>query len=212
LLTLPFVHLVLLLWPLWAVLGLVLLGRLVAWTWEERRLQRSGIREIDAMDGRTFERRLGILFKGLGYRVEPTGSAAGDYGCDLVVSKDGERAVVQAKCWRTNVGVKAVQEAATARAYYKATGAYVVTNRGFSKQAQSLAHANGVVLWGRNELVRALLRTTRGDAPVPPPSEVDGAFCAHCGAAVSDRVRDYCLARRDRFSGLVYCYEHQRTV
>jgi len=212
-------HLVGLLWPLWTLVGLVALGRVIKFLWEERRLRRSGIREIDRMDGPTFERRLGILFRALGYRVEATGSAGGDYGCDLVVSRDGERAVVQAKCWQKNVGVGAVQEAATARALYKASGAYVVTNRSFSKPARKLADANGVVLWGREELVRALIRTARRPAPEPPASaiedagnELDGGFCARCGAPVSERVRDYCLSHRNRFAGLVYCYEHQRAV
>ena len=38
------------------------------------------------------------------------------------------------------------------------------------------------------------------------------AFCARCAAPVSARVRDYCLARPKQFAGLVYCYQHQRSL
>ena len=75
-------------WPLFAVIGVILL---VTWALElarRRRLARSGITEIDQMDGKTFEQRLAILFHKLGYRVEQT-RYRGDYGADLVISKDG---------------------------------------------------------------------------------------------------------------------------
>jgi restriction system protein len=41
------------------------------------------------------------------------------------------------------------------------------------------------------------------------PSE---ARCVSCGATVSEKVRDYCLARPVRFGGRIYCYTHQRTA
>jgi restriction system protein len=37
------------------------------------------------------------------------------------------------------------------------------------------------------------------------------AHCVRCGAVVSTKVRDYCLARPKRFGGRVYCYRHQRS-
>ena len=162
------------------------------------------------MDGRTFEHRLALLFRQLGYRVEETGGRGGDFGCDLVIVRGDERAVVQAKRWHKAVGIKAVQEATAARPYYKANHAYVVTNRTFTSAARKLAAATEVELWGRDELVRELLRVGRGsEQPLEPAGR---SFCARCGEPVSERVRDYCLARSKRFAGLVYCYEHQRAV
>jgi len=35
--------------------------------------------------------------------------------------------------------------------------------------------------------------------------------CATCGSFVSSRVRDYCLARPESFSGQVFCFPHQRS-
>lgn len=147
------------LWQLWALVALVGLGRAALWAFGQRKLARSGIAEIDAMDGPTFERRLVTLFRTLGYRVEHIGRR-GDYGADLVVSKDGVRTVVQAKRWTRNVGVKAIQEAHAAPAMHGCARALVVTNRHFTDSAHRLARANGVELWDRDKLVNALLVST----------------------------------------------------
>ena len=100
---------VLILWPLGVILVAVGAVKLVVWVWRERRLVRSGINDIDRMDGRTFEDYLRTAFVRLGYKVEVT-KYRGDFGADLVVRKDGHRITVQAKRHSKNVGVKAVQE------------------------------------------------------------------------------------------------------
>lgn len=92
--------------------------------------------------------------------------ARGDYGADLVLEKDGARAVVQAKRWSRNVGVKAVQEAVAAKPLYRCDYSMVVTNRYFTEQARRLAKANDVRLWNRDDLVGALLANT--DEGLPP--------------------------------------------
>lgn len=142
-------------WFLWLVAGGIALVRLLLWLKQQRTLARSGIAEIDVMDGRTFEERLGVLFRALGYSVEQTRYRS-DYGADLVVAKDGVRTVVQAKRWTKNVGIKAVQEAHAAAAMYRCTRSMVVTNRYYSRAAKELACANHVTLWDRDDLVRAL--------------------------------------------------------
>ena len=50
------------------------------------RLRRSGIHDIDQMDGIQFEHYLGQLFRSQGYHVEVT-RASGDFGADLVLKK-----------------------------------------------------------------------------------------------------------------------------
>jgi restriction system protein len=220
----PMIHGLLQLWPLWLVVAGLAVLRLARDINKTRRLRRAGIFDIDRMDGTTFELRLEALFRSLGYRAEVVGSARGDYGGDLVIAKDGKRSVVQAKCWRKNVGVKAVQEVVAARGYYSADSAFVVTNRHFTQQAQELAKRNDVKLWGRPELTDALLRAQKGSASqlvehssattvaTEAPVQVAGqeAFCAGCGESVSVKVRDYCLADADRFAGLVYCFKDQK--
>ncbi|WEK56243.1 MAG: restriction endonuclease [Candidatus Cohnella colombiensis] len=71
------------------------------------RLKKSGIADIDKMSGRQFEHYLNHLFKAHGFSVTVT-QAAGDFGADLVISKDGRKLVVQTKRYSKNVGIKAV--------------------------------------------------------------------------------------------------------
>jgi restriction system protein len=157
-------------WWLILMVGAILAARGLVWLIRERRLARSGISEIDRMDGITFERRLVHLFTSRGYRVEQT-RARGDYGADLILEKNGARTVVQAKRWKKNVGVKAVQEAVAAKPMYRCDHSMVVTNRYFTEQARRLARANGVRLWNRDDLVRALLANAdEGLAPAAPPA------------------------------------------
>lgn len=206
-----FLHAMLPLWPL----GLIIVGlgalRLAVEVWKARRLSRAGILEIDRMDGTTFEHRLVALYRRLGYEARHVGAAGGDFGADLIVSKDGESCVIQAKCWRRNVGIKAVQEVVGARSYYGTDAAAVVTNSQFTPAARKLASKTDVVLWDREHLVRALLETADGPDPdesVAMPAA--GASCALCGSAVSEKVRSFCAAHAERFGGLTYCYDHQR--
>ncbi|ETT45726.1 hypothetical protein C162_20371 [Paenibacillus sp. FSL R7-269] len=121
------------------------------------RLKKSGIAEIDKMEGVQFEQYLGHLFRSQGYKAEVT-QAAGDYGADLVLSKDGKRIVVQAKRYSKNVGLKAVQEVRGAVSHYGASAAWVVTNRDYTEQAYKLAKSNNVRLIGREELIEMLLQ------------------------------------------------------
>jgi len=221
-------------WPLWLLIAAVGAAKL-AWRIRElRRLNRSGIGEVDLMDGTTFEHFLTTLFRRLGYGVEHTGRR-GDYGADLVVTKDGRRIAVQAKRWNKAVGVKAVQEAVASKGMYKCAEALVVANRAFTRQARTLARANDVALWDREALVGKMLAGGNSVAdtlpaavsenglggsalpqnepllsPPKPGADQDGAHCASCGVAVSDKVRDYCLARPNRFDGRIYCFKHQR--
>lgn len=120
------------------------------------RLKKSGIAEIDQMQGVQFEQYLGHLFRSQGYKAEVT-KASGDFGADLVISKNGRRIVVQAKRYKKNVGLRAVQEVLGARAHYKATDAWVVTNSNFTQQAYALAKSNEVRLIDREQLIEMLL-------------------------------------------------------
>ena len=149
-------------WPLWLFLLLVAFGKLAWRVYQLRRLSKSGIAEIDRMDGHTFEIFLSTLFRRLGYSVELT-SRRGDYGADLVVTRGKQRTAVQAKRWSKRVGVKAVQEAVASKGIYGCDSALVVANREFTQQAGKLARANKVELWDREVLVQKLLASRGQD-------------------------------------------------
>lgn len=145
------------LWYVWLILGLVLIGRLVSYLLEQQKLARSGIADIDKMDGKTFEKYLKVFFEKLGYKVERT-KYIGDYGADLVAANNGVKMVIQAKRYKNKVGIKAVQEAVASKGYYNCDKAMVVTNSYFTNQAKTLASRNKVELWDRKTLVKNLLQ------------------------------------------------------
>lgn len=124
-------------------------------------VRRAGIAQVDEMSGDAFEERLAALFAALGYVVRRTGHA-GDFGADLVVERDGRRAVVQAKRYRGAVGIEAVQQAVGAASYYDAAGAIVATNSTCTPAARALALANDVELIERDALIRLLAANPEG--------------------------------------------------
>jgi restriction system protein len=126
----------------------------------KERLRRSGIAVIDTMDGVEFEQRLAHLYAFFGYKVSDT-AVTGDFGADLVMDKDGERTVVQAKRYEGNVGIEAVQQVIGAKAHYGATAAIVVTNSMFTPAALTLAQSNGVLMVDRSQLIDMLATQMR---------------------------------------------------
>lgn len=122
------------------------------------RLKQSGIIDIDEMDGYDFEQYLFFLFKQQGYRVKRTRSS-NDFGADLIL-EGREMIVVQAKRYKSKVGIKAVQEINSARDYYKAQEAWVITNNYFTIPAIKLAAASGIKLIDRDELIEIILRSS----------------------------------------------------
>jgi restriction system protein len=191
-------------WWMWALFLGAWLVKVAIDVHAQRRLSRSGIDQIDAMDGRTFEEYLATLFRRLGYQTSVT-QYRGDYGADLVIERDGRRTAVQAKRSTKPVGVKAVQEVVTSMNIYGCNQALVVTNRGFTDQARTLARANGVKLWDRDILVSKLLEA-------PPATVSEAERCDTCNDVVSEKVLAYCRAHASRFGGRVYCFEHQRSA
>lgn len=146
---------------LYAVIGTAF-AMIVAAVWKKVRVQppatHTMTHHIDDMTGVEFEEFLVRLFKKQGYRATMT-KTSGDFGADLVVKGNGETIVVQAKRYKSSVGVKAVQEIIAAIRMYDADSAWVVTNSYFTKQAQTLAKHNDVRLIDRDELLSIIQQT-----------------------------------------------------
>lgn len=126
---------------------------------ENNKLSKLGLTDIHKLTGKDFEKYLELLFSKSGYKVTRT-KYIGDYGADLVIEKNGNRKVIQAKRWKGKVGVRSVQEVLAAKGYYKCQEALVVTNSYFTNQAKVLAKANDVELWDRKKFIATLLTTT----------------------------------------------------
>lgn len=82
-------------------------------------------------------------------QVEVT-KGSGDQGIDILAFKDGIKYGIQCKCYSSNIGNKAVQEAFAGKTFYGCHVAAVLTNQYFTKSAQELAEKNGVLLWDRD--------------------------------------------------------------
>jgi restriction system protein len=198
-----------------AALALVIVIHLIFRYLEKQRLAKLGIDDIDRLSGRDFEKYLEVLFERRGYKVKLT-KYIGDYGADLVVDSGSDKIVIQAKRFKSKVGVKAVQEAVASKGYYGCQSAMVVTNSSFTEQAKILARANNVELWDRNKLINALSSIDNMDA-LPHKYEPIGAtalqnLCTTCGKPVSDKVFKYCMTNKSRFRGKVYCFNCQKKV
>lgn len=111
----------------------------------------SGMKEVDTMSGTEFENFLLAHFEKLGYKGNTT-QASNDFGADLVLKKEGDIIVIQAKRHKGKIGIKAVQEVSGAINFYGAMKGIVVTNNYFTPSAVKLAAASKIELWDRNIL------------------------------------------------------------
>ncbi|TFE04223.1 restriction endonuclease [Jeotgalibacillus salarius] len=128
----------------------------------EQKLKKSCILEVDQMSGRKFEEYLQILMKSKGYYIKLT-PASGDYGVDLIIASKTKKIIVQAKRYKNNVGIKSVQEIASAKSLYKADECWVITNSHFTEPAKKLAISNKVRLIDREELMGWMLEQKKTD-------------------------------------------------
>jgi restriction system protein len=69
--------------------GTVVLTFIVSFL-RQQKLKKSGILEVDKMNGKVFEEYLQVLLRNKGYKVNLT-SVTGDYGADLVLSNNEKK-------------------------------------------------------------------------------------------------------------------------
>lgn len=114
--------------------------------------------KFGSLSGSQFEGLLYRLFEARGYKVQPTGKS-GDQGGDLIANRDGERLLIQAKCYRDwSTGNEAVQQVVAAMKFYDCNKAMVVTTSHFTNEAVALAQANKTELVSKARLQELLLQ------------------------------------------------------
>lgn len=114
----------------------------------QKKINLGGFSELN---GYQFEGYLKNLFELLEYTVIET-PLSGDQGADLILSKEGEKIVVQAKKYEGKIPNNAIQEIVAAKNHYNADKAMVVTNSSFTQSATELALSNNVELWDGEKL------------------------------------------------------------
>ena len=107
--------------------------------------------EFNSNDPYEYEAFISNRFMRLGWRAFQTPSS-GDQGADVIVEKSNRRFVIQCKLYSSPVGNSAVQEVSSARDFYGAIGAVVITNNTYTKSARQLAESQGVWLLHDSEL------------------------------------------------------------
>jgi len=98
------------------------------------------------MTGQDYEYVVADYLRSRGYHGVKVTKGSGDFGVDVIATKNGIKYAVQCKLYSSPVGVSAVQEVVAGKAYYGCKGAMVVTNSTFTAAAQKLADMNDVIL------------------------------------------------------------------
>lgn len=153
----------------------------------KRKYIRSGICDVDKMEGEEFEKFLLCHFEAQGYKGKTT-PKSNDYGADLILSKDNEKMVLQAKRWTAKVGIAAVQQIAGAVNYYKADKGIVITNNYFTKNAVNLADKNNIELWDRNKLIEIMSKSVNRTAS---KKALHHDSCPLCGGTMVKKTGKY---------------------
>lgn len=112
--------------------------------------------DFDNMDGQQFERFCARLLIKNGYEDVSLTKTSSDQGVDIIAYKDGIKYGIQCKCYSSDIGNNAVQEVFAGKVFYKCNIGIVLTNQHFSSSAIKLAENSGVVLWGREMLLKLL--------------------------------------------------------
>ena len=113
----------------------------------------SGQAAVDAMTGVEFEHYVAAVLRGRGYDIEMT-KATGDFGVDLIATRDGVRTAVQCKRQARLVNGAAIQQVVAGAAVYDCTATMVVSNHRYTRAAEQLAEVHGCVLVDRTRLAR----------------------------------------------------------
>ncbi|MCI8372443.1 MAG: restriction endonuclease [Lachnospiraceae bacterium] len=107
---------------------------------------------IDNMEGHDFEYYCADVLRENGFTNVEVTKGSGDHGIDILAEKDDITYAIQCKCYASDIGNAAVQQAHTGKSIYKKDIAVVLTNRYFTAQAKEEAAALGVKLWDRDKL------------------------------------------------------------
>lgn len=107
---------------------------------------------FDNMDGHQFEYFCADILRKNGFSNVTVTQGSGDHGIDILADKYGISYAIQCKCYSSDIGNAAVQQAHTGKSLYHKDIAVVLTNRYFTPQAKEEATALGVKLWDRDKL------------------------------------------------------------
>ena len=109
---------------------------------------------FDQMDGWEFEEWCGMWLQENGFDNIKVTSGSGDYGADVLCSKNGVTYAVQCKKYSGKVPYRAVEEVICAQNYYRTDRAMIFTNSELTTQAGEAAHKLGVIVYDGTVICR----------------------------------------------------------
>lgn len=170
--------------PFVVVAGLSALGS------SYRRRQLDAQRDLDtlkALSWQDFERLVGEAYRRQRYAVEEVGGSAPDGGIDLVLSRQGQKIIVQCKRWKsTQVGVSLIREFYGVTVAERATRGIFVTTGTFTPDAIEFARGKPLELVDGPALA-ALVADVQPQKPNPTAVATTPA-CPKCGGEMVQRV------------------------
>lgn len=101
--------------------------------------------DIDVISPYEYEQYCADVFINHGWNAVVT-PGSGDQGADIIAEKNNKRIAIQCKMYSAPVGNSAVQEVFSAKRYYNASDALVITTIGYTKSAFDLAKKTNVYL------------------------------------------------------------------
>ena len=104
------------------------------------------------MSGLEFEHYCAGVLENNGFTNVEVTQESGNHCIDILAEKDDITYAIQCKCYSSNIGNAAVQQAHTGKSLYHKDIAVVLTNQYFTQQAQWEAKALGVKLCDRDKL------------------------------------------------------------
>jgi restriction system protein len=187
---------------LWIFAGGVVVG--MVWWWairsaRQRRARGKRLEELQTLSPGEFEEWVGARFREQGYSVRMTGThgTGGDHGIDLIVTKDGETAVVQCKKFREwTVSEPVVRDLYGTMTAEGASRAILVTTGRVTEPARAWARGKPIEIWdadavarlshGNESLTPAIAPALEVMTPVAADATV-APVCPRCGSALVDR-------------------------
>lgn len=156
----------------------------------QKKLAKSGMYDIDRMDGLQFESYLKALLKELGYKSKVT-SGSHDFGADIIMKNNNKKIVIQAKRYgyKNHVSLDAVQQVFAAKTYYKADESAVITNSMFTKSAKELAKSCNVKIYDRYQLSELINKVNPATKPDDIRKNIPAKErkCKSCGGTLVQR-------------------------
>ena len=157
-----------------------------------RRLRRQRVYvDLAALSWVQFEEVIADAFRRHGYRVRETGGRnQPDGGVDVILERDGETTIVQAKHWRRDkVGVTLVRELYGVQESMRARHAMFVSLGRYTADAEGFAARTGVTLVDGEQLLK-IIRSGLDGAPLvlPEPPALQAPSCPACSSVMVRRT------------------------